>query len=838
MAVDFNKRDLELFPQKLMHENPSRSRLLSKRSGLPTAILLLLAIAMLPGFSRSAQAATPNSPLALDGAGAGGCPNTTMSCSATLSTQHSDDIIIAFTWEALTIQPPCSFTISDTAGLPWATRSGIAFEITGRGELQEFWARSINPISSDSITESISGCGDAYNGLMVFGISGANFDIPFDPKSSLPSNSLGTSGDTSVLVSTNNPDDMVYAAVVHGGVTGSLTPEQGFTLVPQSSSTVAVEYSVANSTLTNSSVTFGDPFTDNWMSIGDAVQVMSTSPDFFVNASPQSLTIKPGFNGNSTITLSSFNDFTGTISLNATVSPNTIAKPSAAVNPTSVPLSSNGTSISILTISTSGSTLPGSYLVTVAGSNGTLTRSVSVSVLVPSPDFSITASNSSLFVQAGFSVNDTIIVTSLTGFSGNVTLSTSSFGPGNLTVVILPSMVMLAANANVTAVLTVIAGFPFYTPASFTVTVTGTNGAISHSAGILVTVLPPPPPPPDFGLNVFPPSLTIVAGEAQTVGVYVVSINGFFQNVTLKATVSPQVSNGPVVSLSPSVVRPFSSAILTVSTTALTTVGNYTVTITGTSGNQNHSVTVLVQILPPPTLTLTPSSGPIGTKVLVKGTGFPVQYGQTEILLTFDDQLLGFTFTSNGSFNFTFNVPVSQPSFHLVKATEPSFTSNGLIVVSAPFQVLSNPVSPSVSLTVGTIYFPGDTALINVLVTESGVPLSSSSLQLTVTLTTPNNSHVVLSTTSLGSGLFKASYAIPKNASIGTYSLVASAHLPSVGDGSALGSFEVKLPWLSSQAQSTATVAGIASIAMVGVSLFSWRKGYFRKPSKETQAAI
>jgi len=38
---------------------------------------------------------------------------------------------------------------------------------TGRTQVQEFWAVAANPLSSNMVTESISGCVNNYNNLIV-----------------------------------------------------------------------------------------------------------------------------------------------------------------------------------------------------------------------------------------------------------------------------------------------------------------------------------------------------------------------------------------------------------------------------------------------------------------------------------------------------------------------------------------------------------------------------------------------------------------------------------------------------------------------------------------------
>jgi hypothetical protein len=226
-----------------------------------------------------------------------------------------------------------------------------------------------------------------------------------------------------------------------------------------------------------------------------------------------------------------------------------------------------------------------------------------------------------------------------------------------------------------------------------------------------------------------------------------------------------------------------------------------------------------------PSIQDSPSSGPVGTKVLVQGTGIPT----SAMKITFDDMFVGTAPVSNGSFNFTMDVPQAQLGSHEIKAVDE--LSN--IIATAQFVVSPNgPSAVALTLTVGTVYFPGDTVITNLLVTLNGVPLSSSSLQVQLNLAKPDNSNIALNVTSEGSGLFKASYSLPKTAQIGTYSLIAIASAPTLGSGSALASFEVKLPWLSSQT-STGIIAGVASLATVSVALVSWRKGYFKRSSKD-----
>src|SRR5436853_1272243 len=116
----------------------------------------------------------------------------------------------------------------------------------------------------------------------------------------------------------------------------------------------------------------------------------SQPPDFSITANPSSLTSALGSRSNSTITLASINNFTGTVTLSAASSP---SGPSLTLNPTSITLAAQGTGTSTLTFT---STNTGNYTVTVKGTSGTLSNNATVTVQVAPPDFTVSATPSSL----------------------------------------------------------------------------------------------------------------------------------------------------------------------------------------------------------------------------------------------------------------------------------------------------------------------------------------------------------------------------------------------------------------------------------------------------------
>jgi len=208
-----------------------------------------------------------------------GCDHTTNSCVVTLSTSKANDIIVVYTYETLDLKPSCTFSVSDTAGLTWTARNANpVYGNNNRDELQEFYAKTSSVLSSDIITESISGCGGSgtfggeYNGLEVFAVSGANFNSPFDSNSGLPSTNSGSSGTPSLTTSTNSPNDLIIAGAQMNGPTDGAG---GFSLITGGPNE-PVQYEPVSSAVTNLAVQFSGN-SGNWEEIADAVQLTTPS---------------------------------------------------------------------------------------------------------------------------------------------------------------------------------------------------------------------------------------------------------------------------------------------------------------------------------------------------------------------------------------------------------------------------------------------------------------------------------------------------------------------------------------------------------------------------------
>jgi subtilase family serine protease len=213
----------------------------------------------------------------------------------------------------------------------------------------------------------------------------------------------------------------------------------------------------------------GSPLTTNYAPV--------TTPDYSISASPSALTIQAGASGSSTITVTSLNGFSGTVTL-AAAAPNSW---SASPSQPSLTVSSGGSNSSTLTITVPSNTAAGKYPVTVTGTSSLLSHTTTITVQVTSPDFSISASPTYMRVRSGSSGTSTITVTALNGFTGQVTLSINA--PTGWITSFSKNPIQTSGTSTLT--ITVPTGTR---SGSYTVTVKGTSGTLSHTTTITVSV--------------------------------------------------------------------------------------------------------------------------------------------------------------------------------------------------------------------------------------------------------------------------------------------------------------------------------------------------------------
>jgi endoglucanase len=210
--------------------------------------------------------------------------------------------------------------------------------------------------------------------------------------------------------------------------------------------------------------------------------------------------------------------------------------------------------------------------------NGVASNAVSFTVAGTNPDFSLSASPTSLTVVQGGCSSVTITVTAINGFTGTVTFAVSGL-PAGITATINGTTVTFCASSTATK-------------GTFNVTVTGTSGTLSHSVTIPLTVSGAP----DFTLSASPATRSVAQGATGSSTITVAPVNGFSGTVALAASGLPA---GVTASFSPASTTGSSTLTFTASSTA--TVGTANVTVTGTSGSLSHSTTIALTITTPVT---------------------------------------------------------------------------------------------------------------------------------------------------------------------------------------------------------------------------------------------
>jgi hypothetical protein len=312
--------------------------------------------------------------------------------------------------------------------------------------------------------------------------------------------------------------------------------------------------------------------TFNWSTrIGTFKLAGCGTPDFAIAATPASQTVSPGSPTTYNVTVTPTGTFNGAVSLTSTGLP-AGAVGSFSPNPT--------TGTSTFSVTTDSTTPTGSYPVTITGVSGSLTHSTTVTLVVSTPDFSLSATPTSRTVVRGASTTYSVSVTPAAGFTGSVDLSSSGL-PAGAAASFSPNPTTGASTMTVTTTASTAAG-------SYPVTITGTSGTLTHTTSVQLVVQAAAA---DFTLTASPTSRTVRRGSSTTYALTVNKLNGFAGSVSLSVTGQPSRTTA---SFSPNPAT--ATSTLTITTRSNTTRGTYTLTVTGTSGTLSRTVNVTLVI--------------------------------------------------------------------------------------------------------------------------------------------------------------------------------------------------------------------------------------------------
>jgi len=301
---------------------------------------------------------------------------------------------------------------------------------------------------------------------------------------------------------------------------------------------------------------------------------------FRLSVAPSSLTLGAGATAKITVKVVPVGKFSGSVNLAIAGLPSGIS----AVFKTN-PASKS----SLLTLSTSKSVLRGSYLLTITGTNGSLSATTTVAVDVNAPGFSLAPQPTEIQLYPGSLGTGNLWISTYAGFSRGVNLAVTSTLPKGVSATWISNPASNGSQLTLTADSSVTAG-------NAMVTVTGTSGAESETASFTLIVHPPA-----FNLSISPYPFFIAQGHSVSATVTVVPNGGFNGTVALTPN---QLPSGVTATFAPSSTA--SSSVLTMTAKKSAPTGESSAVIKG-SGSAWASMAAFAQTVtaaPPSTFTI------------------------------------------------------------------------------------------------------------------------------------------------------------------------------------------------------------------------------------------
>ncbi|MGA2973581.1 MAG: CFI-box-CTERM domain-containing protein [Candidatus Bathyarchaeia archaeon] len=213
---------------------------------------------------------------------------------------------------------------------------------------------------------------------------------------------------------------------------------------------------------------------------------ITSGADFSLSLSSPTLSVGAGSSATDTASITSMGSFNSAVALSASSLPGGVH---VTFSSPSVTPPAGGTVTSDAMISVDSGTLPSVTGITITGMSGSLTHSQPLTLTITvTPDFTISGNPVSIPIIQGATGTSTITATSINGFNSAVALSYSWVGsaPTGVTAS-LPSPVTPTSGTPATSILTVSTTSSSST-GSFTLSVTGMSGALTHSANLAIQI--------------------------------------------------------------------------------------------------------------------------------------------------------------------------------------------------------------------------------------------------------------------------------------------------------------------------------------------------------------
>ncbi len=305
------------------------------------------------------------------------------------------------------------------------------------------------------------------------------------------------------------------------------------------------------------------------------------TPDFSFSVAPTSLSIQKGSKANLTVAVTRSGGFAGALEVSL------VNPPSGISGSVSLPAGATTGTLELAVSNTAGL---GTQKLIVKAKSGVLEKTVELNLTVtatpPAPDFGLSLSPNQLSLEQGKNSPITITLSKLHGFDGATQISLVNAPSG----VSAAGVTIAAGSASATLTLTVA---PSVGPGTKTLTLQGISGSLTRTAILELTVTAAPTP--DFALSVNVPS-TVQQGNSLAVSVNVLRLHGFNGAVEVSLNNPPnRVRATPITIPAGS-----SSATLTIDVGPAVSPGATALTLSGSSGNLNHTTPFQITVTAAP----------------------------------------------------------------------------------------------------------------------------------------------------------------------------------------------------------------------------------------------
>lgn len=203
----------------------------------------------------------------------------------------------------------------------------------------------------------------------------------------------------------------------------------------------------------------------------------------------------------------------------------------------------------------------------------------------PTPTFSLSASPSSVSIAPGGNGSSTITSTVGGGFDSSISLSASG-GPSGTLFAFTPTSITGAGTSSLG--ITVPSGA---TPGAYSITVSGTSGSLVETTTVSLTVTGATP---GFSMSASPTTISIARSSSGNVTITSAVTGGFSGTISLSASGEGSQNS---VNFSPTSITGAGSSTMKITVGRRASLGNHTITVTGTSGGTSHTATVTLDVI-------------------------------------------------------------------------------------------------------------------------------------------------------------------------------------------------------------------------------------------------